>query len=321
MNCEEFPVLAQGRVHISDDETFGTISTEGSVVDSRTVSSVWYRRVAVPPVPKMLSDKDREFVRGECRAFLNGFFDLLNCSWTNERGAEQRACNKLLQLSLARKCGLRAPRTLITNDSTRVRDFVSSTSGQVLFKPVSGFAPQGANYIRELSAYSAHRLKYELFDDGNDEQLEVVFSQILTEEKMTHLESLDYCPVIFQEYVPKLVEIRVTVVGQEVFACEIHSQAAPETSVDFRRIAVTDSLHRVPHLIHALKPHITEKLLIMMELLGISFGCFDLILTPEGEYVFLEVNPSGQWLWIERLTGLRISECLASFLASRRLAI
>lgn len=113
---------------------------------------------------------------------------------------------------------------------------------------------------------------------------------MLTPERLAKLDHIVSCPVVFQEYIEKQVELRITIVGDRIFAAEIHSQ----------------EFH--------LPDEISEKLLRLMQELGLVFGCLDLILTPEGEYVFLEINPAGQWGWIEHFTKMPITEALTDML-------
>jgi glutathione synthase/RimK-type ligase-like ATP-grasp enzyme len=112
--------------------------------------------------------------------------------------------------------------------------------------------------------------------------------------------------------VPKRFELRVTVVGEQVFAAEIHSQQTNRTRVDWRRY----DLSHTPHLPHALPEHVQVKCVELVRRLGLCYGAIDLILTPDGRYVFLEINPSGQYMWIEERTGLPISEAVANLLVS-----
>jgi glutathione synthase/RimK-type ligase-like ATP-grasp enzyme len=117
--------------------------------------------------------------------------------------------------------------------------------------------------------------------------------------------------VIFQQYVPKRVELRVTVVGRRVFAAEIDSQASRSTRHDWRHYDDPNVQYRI----HTLPPEMARACVRLVEALGLSFGAIDLIQTPEGKYVFLEINPNGQWGWIEDLTGLPISDAIADWLA------
>src|SRR5262249_46875973 len=118
------------------------------------------------------------------------------------------------------------------------------------------------------------------------------------------------CPVIFQAYVPKRVELRVTVVGGRVFAAEIHSQASRRTRHDWRHY----DPYQTPHHAHDLPADVEGRCLALTERLGLRYGAIDLVLTPDGRYVFLEINPNGQFLWIEEATGLPISDAVCNVL-------
>src|SRR5262249_54541543 len=108
----------------------------------------------------------------------------------------------------------------------------------------------------------------------------VLFAQLLTPEKLSLLENVAICPVIFQDYVEKRSELRVTIVGERIFAAEIHSQDRPETQIDFRELGLL-SRDQIPrHTPFELPLEVRDKLLKLMERLGIVFGCVDLIRTP-----------------------------------------
>ena len=117
-------------------------------------------------------------------------------------------------------------------------------------------------------------------------------------------------PVIFQAYVPKRLELRVTVVGSAVFAAEIHSQHTRRTRHDWRRY----DHYQTPLGRHALPDDVAGRCRRLVAELGLCYGAIDLILTPDGRYVFLEINPNGQYLWIEEATGLPISDALCDLL-------
>jgi hypothetical protein len=318
LNCEQFPLMSHGAIRLFDGEApYGVIRLPNEELDSREFSSVWYRRVANSPLPKELSPDDNEFVQNECSAFLTGFFDLLPAHWVNDRAAERVASNKIHQLRVARSLGLRCPKTLVTNNPEEVRAF-ATVGGQILFKPMAGFAPRGRDFSREFASFPEVKSRYEIDVPKQRSHEEIVFSQLLTDEKLAALAALEICPAIFQEYVEKRFDVRVTVVGQDMFACEIHSQNHRATKIDFRRVVLLESVDQLEHRAHKLDSDVAHKLDNLMKSLGLQFGCIDLILTPEGEYVFLEVNPSGQWLWIERLIGAPISNTLAGLLSRRR---
>jgi glutathione synthase/RimK-type ligase-like ATP-grasp enzyme len=200
----------------------------------------------------------------------------------------RRADNKHLQLRLAAQLGFRIPSTLMSNGPEELLAFHRRHDGCVIDKQPSVMLArtQGENVMR--------------------------YSQMVSTRDIAYARRLRYSPMLFQRYVEKAVEIRVTVVGTRVFAAEIHSQSTAHTRHDWRRY----DLKHTPHVVHALPAAEASRCLALVEKLGLRYGAVDLILTPQGEYVFLEINPNGQWLWIERRTGLPISDAVADLLAA-----
>jgi hypothetical protein len=122
-----------------------------------------------------------------------------------------------------------------------------------------------------------------------------------------------YCPVTVQPYVDKRVELRVTVVGDRVFPVALDSQWTNHTRHDWRR----GDHHHGRYAIHDLPPDHAQRCVELVRRLGLCFGAIDLILTPDGRYVFLEINPNGAWLWMQRTTGLPIGAAICDVLMSR----
>ena len=118
------------------------------------------------------------------------------------------------------------------------------------------------------------------------------------------MESLRACPSIWQEYISKHVEIRATVFGHTVLAAEIHSQQSETSRHDWRRY----DLEHTPYLPHVLPAEMQAKCIKLLQTFGLFYGAIDLIRTADGTYVFLEVNPFGQWAWVQDLCGLPIAE-------------
>jgi glutathione synthase/RimK-type ligase-like ATP-grasp enzyme len=142
----------------------------------------------------------------------------------------------------------------------------------------------------------------------------VRYTELVTKRDIQNLETIRLCPMTFQAYIPKRLELRITVVGERVFAAEIHSQISNHTQFDWRRY----DLARTPHASHVLPHHLELKCVELVRRLGLVYGAIDMILTPDGKYVFLEINPNGQYLWIEELTDLPISEAICDHLAEGR---
>ena len=205
----------------------------------------------------------------------------------------------------------------MTNQPDEVRAFVAGNSGLTLFKPITGAAVGGgpSRYAKEIEqAYEGQFAVPPAKTIDEPERVnDAVFARILTLERMEQLDRIVACPVALQEYIEKRLELRITIVGESIFAAEIYSQEYKDTEIDWRHLSMTPDA--VPtHKVHSLPDEISSKLLSLMKRLGLVFGCIDMILTPEGEYVFLEVNPAGQWGWIEGLTGMPITDALTDML-------
>jgi glutathione synthase/RimK-type ligase-like ATP-grasp enzyme len=202
----------------------------------------------------------------------------------------RHAENKQLQLQVARELGLDTPRTLTTNDPSAARAFAKSCEEGLVTKMLSSFA---------------------IYDEGKEL---VVFTNPVKPEGLADLSGLSLCPATFQELLPKSLEIRVTVVGQRVMSAAVDSQVSARATHDWRRDGV--------RMLHDWKPYqlpldVEQKILRLMEYFSLNYGAIDVILTPDGRHVFLELNPCGEFFWLERAPGLPISEAIAELLLSR----
>lgn len=264
-----------------------TLSTTARDIDLSTVNSIWYRRPNKPVPHPNLDERVRRFVAAECSTVIDDVLGNLECRWLPARPSTHRTAEaKLLQLRLAIKLGFTTPTTLVTNQPSSLLSFHQRTNGKIISKLA------GKSFGTMLGT---HLIRY---------------TEQVSSRDLLHVESLRLCPMVFQEYVPKLVELRVTVVGNNVFTAEIDSQATNHTQFDWRRY----EHDRTPHRIHELPDHVAARCVELVRLLGLNYGAIDLIVTPDGRYIFLEVNPNGQYLWIEGATDLQISESICDFL-------
>ncbi len=144
----------------------------------------------------------------------------------------------------------------------------------------------------------------------NGEDFAVFTSEVL-EQHLDALDSAKLSPAIYQALIPKRFDLRVTIVGRKIFAAAIDSQSDLAAQVDWRHTGNP----KLPHHRIDLPEPIANQVLLMMDTLQLTFGAVDMIQTMNGEYVFLEVNPSGQWLWLDDMLGLGISDAVADWLA------
>jgi glutathione synthase/RimK-type ligase-like ATP-grasp enzyme len=226
-----------------------------------------------------------DFCVRESRAALLGGLLAQQSQWMSHPTAIWQAESKPYQLHMANIKGLPTPRTVVTSDPDVVRAAYRSF-GSLVVKPVR----------------SGH------FRQGNTDYS--IFTSQVSAADLDALDQTPSCPSIYQELVPKKFDVRVTIVGQRIFAAAIDSQSDPAASVDWRR---TEN-PLLPHIRIDLPVSVQEQLIALMGALGLAFGCVDLVLTPSGEFVFLEVNPSGQWLWLDEALDFDITGAIAAWL-------
>jgi predicted ATP-grasp superfamily ATP-dependent carboligase len=165
------------------------------------------------------------------------------------------------------------------------------------------YRKHNGNIVSKLPSSSLYRFTGTTFNR---------YTQVVSKRDVAYARSIRLCPVIFQAYVEKRVELRITVVGGQVFAAEIHSQHSNHTRHDWRRY----DRYQTPYLPHELPRHLQQLCIQLVERLGLCYGAIDMVLTPDERYVFLEINPNGQYLWIENLTGLAITDAICDLLIS-----
>ncbi|MEU0898432.1 ATP-grasp ribosomal peptide maturase [Streptomyces massasporeus] len=282
LNEREVPVVRIDPADLGPDLTFGfrlgeddlawggRLSTPSREVDVREVAAVYYRR----PTPyadrfEHLPRQQREFGAAEARHGLGGVMNALRSAmYVNHPHAVTRADFKLAQLQRFAELGLRIPPTLITNEPDEARKFAADHR-RVVYKTFRGL-PRGAD--GHAGAIWTQRVHPDSFD-----------------------ETLAVTAHLFQAEVPKCSDVRVTVVGPQVFAQQI---VAPHGALDWRR-GDWDELSHSPAAVPAT---VEAALHSYLESFGLVFGCFDFALTGDGDepedWWAIECNPNGQWGWL-----------------------
>lgn len=294
LNGEDYPRSTTASIRIGKDRCEARIETaDGKSARADQIRAVWARRHGLYSLGEHMHRGRREFMGKECSATILGLYSMCShAEWMNDYHAEQRALNKPHQLRVAAQCGLAIPETLITQDPDDARAFYREHAGNVLTKAIgqSGYVP----------------------GDGAEGHAEI-YANKLSVDDYDCLDRVRHGPCLLQAYAEKVIELRVTVVGTRVFATAIESQKSEKTKVDWRRYDNPNT----PYYRYRLPDSTSSALIMLMRRLGLEYGAIDLVLTPKGEYVFLEVNPGGQWGWVENMTGHPIDEAIADWLALR----
>lgn len=314
VNSEEFAFGARCAVQLSQTVSSYTIAFDKISISSGEICAVWHRRWTYPVYPSHFSEATISFCFSETTGMLGGLPAIAPVLWINSIHSERRASNKLVQLESAKALGFRIPRTLVTNDASAIKDFAASNGGDLIFKPVSGSSILYRSYSEQVISLMTDRHSSSGVNEGQPRVGQVLYTQRLTTKHLQEIDTLRWSPVIFQELIKKSADVRVTVVGKALFPCLIHSQEFTETTIDFR---VMNEGIDLRHEVVELPDNVVRFIHNLMEALSLEFGCLDFIIDrATGEYIFLEVNPAGQWLWVEAKTGMQISRAIAHRLSA-----
>jgi MvdC family ATP-grasp ribosomal peptide maturase len=284
-NTDLFPSSIKLSARASDAAQLFTEA--GEQIFATEVRAVWARKLWSPRMADELDERYRSMCVNESAAALEGFLDALhNARWVNNLDQQRNAENKQRQLRLAARAGLRVPRTLVTNEPVAARQFFAETEGQTV-----------AKLLRPLAV-------------SMDAETPFVYTNRVREEDLAQAEGLRHSPMVFQELIPKAYELRVAYVAGETFTGALDATGTSRGHTDWRRAAPEECRWQKAQL----PADVASNLQALMSDLGLVFGAIDLICTPAGEHVFLEVNPGGEWGMLEHDLGLPISEAIAAAL-------
>lgn len=272
-------------------DTAGSVtSRSGRVLATTDIGAIWNRRLLRPHLQGIADLETRHFAREQHWYALAGALAASGAPWMNDPDANTRASFKVEQLERAHSMGFRIPPTLVSSDLREIRSFADDLDQSDL---VTKVVSPGTPLV------------------GDDSVQYMVFTQSI---RVTELESVSVSssPAIYQGRVPKALEARSVVIGDSVLTCSIDSQADERTALDWRHEGLIDCEHAATDL----GPDMNERLVSFVRSYGLTYGMIDLILTPSGEWVFLELNPNGQWGWLEEQAGLPIADRLAAELVA-----
>ncbi|WYL93605.1 MAG: MvdD family ATP-grasp ribosomal peptide maturase [Gloeotrichia echinulata IR180] len=273
-DTDRYPTEVKLDIYCGDSERV-IINDGEQKLDLSEVSSVWYRRMRYgAKIPQTMDKQFRDPSVEESRRTVRGMIASLKAFHFDKMSNVDITNNKQLQLQVAKELGLRTPRTLTSNNPETVKQFASECQKQgIVTKMLSSFAIYG--------------------DQG--EEL-VVFTSPVTDDDLNHMEGLHFCPMTFQENVPKALELRTTIVGHNIFTAAVDSQSLGGSTYDWRKegksLVKSWESYKLPE-------DIEKKLLKLMAYFGLNYGAIDIIVTPDGEYIFLEINPVGEFFWME----------------------
>jgi hypothetical protein len=284
----DFPHSCSVSIEIDAGRVSGEIRTADDRVDLADIRAAWFRRSGNLYETRLTitSEKLENYVKIQSQATVSALCSSLRQAlWVSHPLTLRRAEVKALQLVEASRAGLKIPHTLISNDPERATPFVEAMGdADCAVKPLLavGVTDDEGGFRMPLTA---------MLPRGHS------------------LESVAHAPTILQPYVEKAFELRCVVIGERIFAAKMDTQANERSRIDSRGGDPDHEIFELPHEVEA-------SLQRVMASFGLNFASLDMIVTPDGEFVFLELNPNGQWLWLEYALGLPLVASMADLLTS-----
>lgn len=289
-NTENFPTASS--LAMDPYESFAVITDSGRHFNLSEGFAVYVRR---PEAARyrgeiQIESTHERFARAESTAAMAEVYDLLRehaDRWIGDPKVTKAAEGKLAQIRAAASIGFEVPRTLLCNSPEAASDFIAKSDGPVVAKTI----------------------RSPLVDMNNGL---LAYTHMLTNDDLNLLQDLNLAPVIFQNYIEKSFEVRVTCVGNTFVPVAIYSQAVAGARFDWRRVNYTDLQHELIDM----PLEITNRCEAYLRHFDLNFGAFDFIVKPSGQWVFLECNPNGEWAWMQAVSGYPIGRRIAELLVT-----
>ncbi len=256
-----------------------------------TYKSVWFRKPSyLKPNDFPVEKAFQQFSYDAYRKTVTSFYDLLNDKfWISDFRRILLGNNKLWQFNIARSLGFKIPKTLVSNNAEEVKKF-RADKGDLVTKSLA-FSP-----VQQGEAFYGF------------------FTTLIGKNQDVNLSGLSLAPAMFQEAILHKKDLRVTVVGEQIFPCVAKPIGSVENSIDWREGIRTKEVEYA--VFEDFDPTISTLCVACVKNMGLKYGAIDLALDENGTYWFLEINPNGQWAFVEHKTGLPISKALAKALST-----
>jgi len=280
IDTADFPLSVELSAMPDRLDSPGWLCVDGREMPLASVCSVYRRHPAQFTFPSDMSGPEKRFATLESVAGLGGVLAGQRWRWIDSPAAVADASRKPLQLRTAASCGLRVPPSLVTNSGPRVRKFATEVGGNIIYKSLSTGVIIESDELRII--YTARVCVDDL--DGR---------------------AIGMCCHLFQKWVPKVFDVRMTVVGANVFPVAVRT-TSEQARTDWR-----SRYDELSYDVCAVPAPVRAGALKYLRSMNLTYGAFDFSVTADGEWWFLECNPSGQWGWIADETGLPIAEAIA----------
>lgn len=273
--------------NIINNKLVYSVVVDGKMYNIDDFSAIWYMKPHLPvSLMKFEPTEYRQFIQKQFWSMRIALWSIFcHKKWLNNPWNVQIAEDKLFQLKCAIQVGFNVPETLATSDPNRVKNFYKKHNGNIIVKTL-GISP--------------------MID-------KVLYTNKLTNEDIMRINSVKMSPSIFQVCISKKYELRITVVGDKIFPVKIYSQGDEATSLDWRRKPELNDFS-VKMEQTTLPVKIEQCICRYMKSINLRYGCIDMIVAENNEYIFLEINPNGQWYFVQLHTEAQIAKAIAELL-------
>jgi hypothetical protein len=258
---------------------------------TEAVKVVWYRRPGKPfddiPQDEKPSPTIQQFVAEQWGIWIEALQLIPDVTWVNSPDRNNCMENKIRQLVLATELGFPIPDTIVSNDPNRIREHATKHSGVLVTKAL--YAP--------------------LIEEPDQDSF--IFTNRIDVSELDGVENeLQISPSIFQKCLSPKIDYRVTVIGDKVFPVKVEYKTEKDLPVDWR--IVKDEIN---FTYTTIPQDVENKCRKYVESAGLIFGAIDLI-EYGGDFYFVEINPNGEWGWLQKPHNIPIAQTLCDLLVS-----
>jgi glutathione synthase/RimK-type ligase-like ATP-grasp enzyme len=251
------------------------LRVDGQSYQPELFGNVWYRRPERLKHEALDDSPEGRFIYGEWAEALEGFLaHIPKARWVNHPTSNVGASHKIEQLTMARSLGFAVPETLVTQDANDLQLFFARHEGQIIVKPMA------SGYVER--------------SEGETDSL--VYTNRVHIKHLQNLDDLPTNPTLFQRYINKRCDVRITVVDEDVHAVAL-TALEPDGSqrCDIRRNNMDD----VKYEGTSLPDDVALRIRTLMAHYGLRFAAIDMAIAADGKWYFFEINPNGQWAWLD----------------------
>jgi len=286
-NLEDFYRNAFSKQIFKNSTPYTEISLDGKDFNLNTITVAWLRHFDITTVnftgPKYM----QIFAFQQYANMVNVMQNSLSCNWINNPRLVEQAFDRSKQLTNAMKTGFAVPPTLITNELDEALKFFRSYKGEIVVKTLHH---HGVEINGRIHSFFTKRIK---------------------QTDLSSISSVLFVPCIFQRRLQRKTELRITVVGENVFSAKLN----------FKTKIERDDIHQYsPKDVHVEKSDkfhseaFLEQCRKIVKSFGLKYAALDFLIDKTGRPIFLEINPCGDWLWIENMTKQPITSTLSNLI-------